>query len=384
MDQNLKAPKLTSPVGMASKYLTARKPWIESQQGSEDGSDWHELPIKPDFLARLLRMSALHESAIDFKARLVTMGYGPHVTNRHFTKPPAPNDNAAAVRRYWEKMYDFFSFFPLNDFYGFMHDYFTFGNSYLERIRNKGKTKIAGLRRRNGRLMRVLKQDKGYGLVIDDALKKPYTLEEIIHKFLPCSESDYYGLPAYTGAINDIILSDAARTQRIQFYDNNGYMGGIIVSNLKVDDVDKDGKSATEDKIVDDINTAQTPGKGRTVLLNLRGDDAIEDVTKVLTYIDTTLQLAKDDFKVTTDTATRSIYEAHQTPPELLGTVLEKKVSPDLNKLLANYYMVVIKPIADLVIQEINSEIDPENWIDLKPQFGTINAEPSENLDSGD
>jgi hypothetical protein len=42
---------------------------------------------------------------------------------------------------------------------------------------------------------------------------------------------------------------------------------------------------------------------------------------------------------VTTDTATRSIYEAHQTPPELLGTVLEKKVSPDLNKLLATNYL---------------------------------------------
>jgi hypothetical protein len=59
-------------------------------------------------------------------------------------------------------------------------------------------------------------------------------------------------------------------------------MGGIIVSNLKVDDVDKDCKSATEDKIVDDINTAQTPGKVRTVLLNLSGDDAIKDVAKVL------------------------------------------------------------------------------------------------------
>jgi len=186
---------------------------------------------------------------------------------------------------------------------------------------------------------------------------------------MPCSESDYYGLPRYTGAINDIILSDAARTQRIQFYDNNGYMGGLLVSNLKVDDVDKDGKSETEDKIVDDINTAQTPGKGRTVLLNLRGDDSVEDVSKLLNYIDTTVQLAKDDFKVTTDVATRSIYEAHQTPPELLGTVLEKKISPDLNKLLANYYKVVIKPIADLVIQEINSEISPDDWIDLRPEF---------------
>lgn len=90
-------------------------------------------------------------------------------------------------------------------------------------------------------------------------------------------------------------------------------MGGIIVSNLKVDDVDKDSKSATEDKILDDINTAQTPGKGRTVLLNLKGNDNIEDVAKVLEYIDTSGQLAKDDFRVTTNTAPVNLRSAPDT-----------------------------------------------------------------------
>jgi capsid portal protein len=357
------------PIGMASKLLTNREPWIEAQQGNTDNNEWHTPPVDPDFLARLLRMSALHESAIDFKARLVTMGYHPHITNKLFVEPLKPGATKKAVREYFETLYEFYKFFPLNDFYAYVHDAFTFGNAYIEKIMNKRKTKVAGLRRRNARLIRILMKDAGFAIVIDDNIKKKYTLEQIIHKILPCSESDYYGLPRYTGAINDIILSDAARGQRIQFYDNNGYMGGLLVSNLKVDDVDKDGKSETEDKIVDDINKAQTPGGGRTVLLNLRGDEQIDDVSKVLNYIDTTMQLSKDDFKVTTDTATRSIYEAHQTPPELLGTVLEKKASPDLNKLLANYYKVVIKPIADLVIQEINSEISPENWIDLRPIF---------------
>lgn len=354
---------------MVSKYLDNKEPWIEAQQGAEDNDQWHTPPVDLDFLARLLRMSALHESAIDFKARLVTMGYHPHITNKHYIEPLKPGASKAAVKNYYETLYEFYKFFPLNDFYAYVHEAFTFGNGYLEKIRNKRKTKVAGLRRRNARLMRILKNDAGFGIVIDDTIQKSYKPDQIIHKVLPCSESDYYGLPRYTGAVNDIILSDAARAQRIQFYDNNGYMGGIIVSNLKVDDVDKDGKSATEDQIVDDINTAQTPGKGRTVLLNMRGDDNIEDVAKVLEYIDTSVQLAKDDFKVTTETATRSIYEAHQTPPELLGTVLESKSSPDLNKVLSNYYLVVIKPIADLVIQEINSEISPENWIDLRPAF---------------
>ena len=148
-----------------------------------------------------------------------------------------------------------------------------------------------------------------------------------------------------------------------------------------MDDVDKEGKSKTEDSIVDDINASQTPGKGRTVLLNLRGVEEVDDVSKILNYIDTTVQLAKDDFRVTTDTATRSLYEAHQTPPELLGTVLEKKISPDLNKLLANYYKVVIKPIADMVVQEINSEVSPDNWIDLKPEFLTEDTEIMEKQD---
>jgi len=358
-----------TPIGMVSKYLDTKEPWIEVQQGNLDNNEWHNPPVDPDFLAKLLRMSALHESAIDFKARLVTMGYYPHITNKLYVEPLKEGATKATVRKYYETLYEFYKFFPLNDFYAYLHDSFTFGNAYLEKIQNKRKTKVAGLRRRNARLMRILTKDKGFAIVIDENIAKKYTLEQIIHKIMPCSESDYYGLPKYTGAINDIILGDAARTQRIQFYDNNGYMGGLLVSNLKVDDVDEDGASKTEDKIVDDINTAQTPGKGRTVLLNLRGDTDIDDVAKVMQYIDTTVQLAKDDFKVTTDTATRSLYEAHQTPAELLGTVLEKKASPDLNKLLANYYKVVIKPIADLVIQEINSEISPENWIDLRPDF---------------
>jgi hypothetical protein len=53
-------------------------------------------PVDPDFLARLLRMSALHESAIDFKSRLVCMGYYPHRTNKLYIeplKPNAPNDS---------------------------------------------------------------------------------------------------------------------------------------------------------------------------------------------------------------------------------------------------------------------------------------------------
>jgi capsid portal protein len=380
MEASRNQPKSPSPVGMVSKYLDNKEPWIKAQQGEEASNDWYDPPIGLDFLARLLRMAAIHESAIDFKARLVTMGYYPHQTNKNYVKPLEPGSSTAMVKKYWEKMYAFYSYFPLNDFYAFMHDFFTFGNSYLEKISNKGRGKTAGLRRRNSRLMRILKKG-GFAIIIEDEIKKEYKAEQIIHKLLPCTESDYYGTPAYTGAINDIILSDAARAQRIQFYDNNGYMGGLIVGNINVDDVDKDGKSKIEDQIVDDMNTAQTPGKGRTVFLNLRGNQDITDVANVLQYIDTTVQLAKDDFKVTTEAATRSLYEAHQTPPELLGTVLEKKTSPDLNKLLANYYKIVIKPIAELVIQEINSQIDPENWIDLKPDFLPENRENTEKSD---
>ncbi len=375
------APTNIKPMGNVSKYMDTRKPWAEAQQGTDADEVWHNPPIKPDFLARLLRMSALHESAIDFKARLVSMGYHPHITNKYYVEPLKPGASKAMVKKYYETLYAFYEFLPLNDFYAYLHDSFTFGNSYLEKIQNKKGSKVAGLRKRNARLMRILKKDKGYAIVLNDKLAKKYSIDQIIHKISPCSESDYYGLPRYTGAINDIILSDAARTQRINFYDNNGYLGGLIVANLNVDDVDEDGNSATEDQIVDDINTAQTPGQGRTVLLNLRGDDTIEDVSKVLQYMDTTVQLAKDDFKVTTDTATRSLYEAHQTPPELLGTVLNNKFSTDLSKLLANYYKMVIKPIADLVIQEINSQIDPENWIDLKPEFLVENTEKTEKED---
>ena len=105
------------------------------------------------------------------------------------------------------------------------------------------------------------------------------------------------------------------------------------------------------------------------MLLNLRGNDQVEDVDKVLKFVDTSVQLAKDDFKATTETSTRSLYEAHQTLPELLGTVLEKKASPDLNKPLANYYKVVIQPVAEKTVQEINAQLEPKDWIDLKPEF---------------
>ena len=254
MEATENQPEIPSPIGMVSQYLDTQKPWIESQQGVDGNNDWHEPPIQLDFLARLSRMSALHESAMDFKARLVTMGYRPHRTNKNYVEPLKAGASTALVKKYWEKIYAFYSFFPINDLYAFMHDFFTFGNGYLEKISNKGRGKTAGLRRRNARLMRILKKDKGYAIVIDDEVKKSYKFDQLIHKLQPCSESDYYGLPAYTGAINDIILSDAARVQRIQFYDNNGYLGGLIVSNLAVDDVDKDGVSETETKIVDDIN----------------------------------------------------------------------------------------------------------------------------------
>jgi len=81
--------------------------------------------------------------------------------------------------------------------------------------------------------------------------------------------------------------------------------------------------------------------------------------------MDSTVQMAKDDFNVTTDTVTPSHKEAYQTPVGLLGTVLEKKDSPDLNKLLANYYKMAIKPIATLSSLSQSDVVTPNLFFPL-------------------
>jgi len=362
----------------AIKQLQIVKPF---DSGIATG-DWLEPPINPETITALLRLNALHESAIHLRTRLVCAGYRPHELNLDHKELP---EKPTAKQRldFFRSRARFLARFPKSALYAFVFDRSVFGYGALQIVQNRGKS-FSSLRRLNARVLRITKKGL-FGQLDQGKLVNTLAPEQVIYSFQPCPESDFYGVPEYSGAITDIALAAAAKGQRIHFYNSNGLVSALLLLNVnfqdwitpeamagKTPDEIAEMVGDIESKLVDAIRTSNTPGGSKQVLLNFRGilkDQKIEEIFK---FVDLSQSLAKDDFDKTTAEARLSIYEAHQIPAELINTAFIGKSAPDFNKVLANYYRLVVAPIAEQIAEEINAQLDPQFWIKLDPNFDDL------------
>ena len=341
---------------------------------------WIQPPLNPETLVTLLRLNALHESAIHLRSRLICSGYRPHRLNKNYTEHPGDKASQAALLGHHLKEREFRRFLPLGTLYGFVFDRCLYGYAALQIVRSRGRS-INRLARINGRTLRV-HTNGDFGVWFESVVKKSLNPDQVIYSFQPSPESDFYGMPEYTGALNDIALAAAAKGQRIHFYNANGLVSSLLLMNVDLEGwirpEELKGKTPeqkaalvaqAEKMIVEAFVSGNTPGGSKQILLNFRGllkDRAIDEVFK---YVELSQSLAKDDFAATVGEARNSIYEAHQLPSELLNTAMNKAATPDFNKVLANYYRLVIEPVAEQIEQEINDKLEPEQWIKLDPDF---------------
>lgn len=347
-------------------------------------------PVDPFELRKLLRKNALHESALAFKSTLIATALQPHQVSDFYSPFPTESkgllnrmSRKKALQKHFKKLQEFKRFLTDAEFYRFVHDSFTFGNSYLLKMKNRGG-KLTRLHCLPALRTRILTKEQGYCLIKDSRIVEQYTKDQVIHHFIPCPESDYYGLSDYLGAVNPILLSYAIINQRISYHDNNGHVKSITLLNINPGDVDEEGNSEKEAGWAEQAGKAREPGQPNNLFINLRGASEIEDVKKVATNIDLSQDIGAEDSKTLLKEGRMAIHEAHQVPPELIGAVLDSKTSVNLSKLLLNWWQNVLEPQATRILNTVNADLDLSQWIDVAPRFVTEEQLPDQTKDEKD
>ena len=335
-------------------------------------------PVDLTELAKLVHKSALHGSALAFKAGVLDAGLVPHRASDYAAdeKKPWWKGNIAFMRKTLAKQLEFQRFLPSQEFYRFVLDYLTFGNGYLLKVDTKGK-KTARLQALPAVRVRVMEEKagtpQGYAVLKDGKINVKYSPEQVIHLLTPCAESDYYGLPTYLGAIDDILLGHALKKQRGIHYDNNGFVRGLLLMNIDPGELETNEKGEkvfpAEQAWMQQINVNLTPGKPGNLMINLRGDESITDLAKVVSYVPLSNPLNGDDAKTTLEEVRKAQYEAHQVPPELLGAALDPKAAPNLSKLMEAFYTNIMAPSAMRAELAVNGGLGMEQWIEIRPKF---------------
>ncbi len=322
-----------------------------------------EPPLDFDELAKLYNQCALHRACILLKAQAIVKGYKPHQANKHYMDPPGKNASKGEIVDYAESRQQFYGFLSQLSLYSTTIDYITYGNGGFEHLLPRGGgDKIAGLRRRNIRGIRVGTKDGRFYQVKNGEVIKEFN-GDFLFLTMPTTESDYYGLPEYLPAYDDIQLMVAAKNLRKTFYSKNGYLGGVLAMNIPVDDVDENGLSKTEQTWANNVIEAVTKNGEKIWLLNLRGNQDIEDISKAIHFFSLAQSLKDDDFKHTVESCEQEILYAHRTDPDIIGAVRGEGGVANLEKVKQNYSDATIDFHQDRIELAVNSVVDSENWI---------------------
>ncbi len=330
-----------------------------------------EPPLDLDELAKLYNQCGLHRACIILKAQAISIGYKPHQANKNYMEKPGDNASKGELVDYVESRQQFQNFLSREQLYKMCLDYIIHGNCGLEHLFPRGgEDKIAGLRYRNFRGIRVGTNPNIFYQVKNGEIVETFN-ESFLYLNMPSPESDYYGLPEYLPAYDDVQLLVSATNLRRTFYSKNGYLGGVLAMNVPVDDEDDEGNSKTEQNWANNVIEAVTKNGEKIWLFNLRGNQDIEDVSKAIHFFSLAQTLKDDDFKSSVEAALQNILYVHRTDPDLIGAVRGEGGVANLEKVKQNYSDTVIDFHQDKIELAINSVVDPENWITFDRFFKT-------------
>lgn len=210
-------------------------------------------------------------------------------------------------------------------------DYNTFGNAYLNVIKNNNGVTVAArhlpainTRRKPGNTYCYLKPDN---TLLD------FSVGEVVHLMDYDAEQQIYGVPYWIGALQSILLGEEARMFPRRFFKNGAVTGNIITTS---------GLPAEDEELLDE-NFSGTKGTGNWSSMHL--GFASGDIDKLIKVIPMSNEGAKIDFtKFMAATAT-DILEAWRVRPELAGMMPENTGGTgDLLKIMDLYYEFEVLP----------------------------------------
>ncbi len=241
---------------------------------------FYETPISFDGLAQAFRASVHHSSAIYVKRNLLASTFIPH----------------ALLSR--------------DEFSGLVLDFLTFGNAYLENVKNRlgGPLK---LKRAMAKYTRRCALDLDQYVYVHGWKEEHEFVPGTVFHFLePDINQEIYGLPEYLSTLQSAFLNESATLFRRKYYLNGSHAGFILYMT------DAAQSQTDIDALRTSLKSSKGPGNFRNVFMYAPGGkkDGIQ-------LIPVSEVAAKDEFFNIKNVTRDDILAAHRVPPQLMGII---------------------------------------------------------------
>lgn len=262
-------------------------------------------------------------------------------------------------RNYLANHYVPSKFFPLSEFRNAVLDQLTFGNAYVQKIRNFIGQVIC-LRHVPALNMRVKKDRGGYRLLKQNVFTEyPYVdfkYDDIIHINEYDTLQDVYGLPDWLGGLQSALLNENATLFKRKYFVNGAHCGNIFYTSDP--NLDED----TEEALMEAVKSGKGIGNFKSQYIHIPNGQ--EKAIQVIPVGDIS---KNDEFRNVKELSSQDVIVAHRVPPQLASVKPEKGTNMgDLEKIERIYVKTEVKALAQLWIDANDVHDLPEK---LKIKF---------------
>jgi PBSX family phage portal protein len=295
-----------------------------------DNGRYYPPPVSLIGLARLRSANAYHGPLLEFKTNMVL---------KDIILPPSV---------------------PFVEIMKFVTDFVTFTNAYFQKIENF-LGEVIGLRHLPAINMRRMREPGHYCMIEVDGAITEFQAGEVYHLKNYDVNQEIYGIPAYLGAIQSMLLNEDATLFRRRYYLNGAHVGYIFYSasaNLG---------EAEQDAIRDAVKSTKKLGNFRNMFLHI--PNGREKDVQIIPVGDFS---TRDELEKIKNISRDDIIAAHRIPPALASIVPAEARGGfgDITKSAEVYERYEIAPLRRYIMQvnEIlrqNDKIsfeEPDEW----------------------
>lgn len=302
-----------------------------------DNGRYYETPVPLKGLSRLLRANAYHGPTIEFKVLQVMRG---------FQASPA---------------------LPRRAMHAMVTDYMVFANAYFQEIRN-WLGEVVALRHLPAINMRRMKEPGRYCMLTIYGELVPFEPDEVLHIHNYDVNQEIYGIPGYLGAIQSMLLNEDATLFRRKYYKNGAHMGYVFLSTGNLD-------KEYQDAILDKIKSTKGIGNFRSMYVHI--PNGTKDSVQILPVGDFS---SKDELEKIKNLSRDDIIAAHRIQPALACLIPQNQGGfGDIAKINEIYQENEIKPVQDMLAEEVNAVLPRGSRIEFKPPEKAAEQGGSEN-----
>lgn len=275
-----------------------------------DNGRYYQTPVPLRGLARLLRANAYHGPLLEFKTNVVMRGF-----------TPSPALARATMRC-------------------LATDFLVFANAYAL-VRRNWYGEAVALAHLPAINMRRMKEENTYGLLDRTGQLRTFAPGEVLHIKNYDVAQTIYGMPAYLGAIQSMLLNEDATLFRRRYYKNGAHMGYIFYSSSQAMDTD------VQDKLRTAIEGSRGIGNFRNMFLHI--PNGREKDVQILPVGDFS---TRDELEKIKSISRDDIIAAHRIPPAMASIIPQNTAGfGDITKIDAVYAKNEIAPVRELLLE---------------------------------